>query len=205
MTALSAPLDERAQDALRETISIGCGQGLSALGRLLSRRIDMEVPEPRPLPDALAVATLLGGLGPSIVAVAVTLEGRLRGELILALSEPDAGKIAAAMGHPTHAGWNELARSSLEESGNVVGSFFVSAVAKMSGGKLLLSVPRFCRGSGASCASALLGQGSGALAMVTRFTGRGGDDAAKDRFKGILMVMPDPGHLGPLLTALQIR
>ncbi len=62
-----------------------------------------------------------------------------------------------------------MAESALLESGNIVGSAFVSAVAALVQEKLLLSVPSLARGSAKSCIEALVSH-AGSVALATRFS-----------------------------------
>lgn len=189
-------------DALQELASVGSGQALSALGRLMQRRVEMDVPEAWVGQSSGAIADFLGELGQELVAVAVKLEGLLSGQLVLALPEADAAKLAACLGYPVPAGggWSELAESALMESGNIVGSAFVSAVAALVGEKLLLSVPRLARGGGRECLDALVAREVGSVALATRFSSA----EPPGPLEGLILVMPDPGRVGPLLAALDV-
>ncbi len=191
-------LDRREVDALQELASIGCGQALSALGKLARHRLDMDVPEAWVGRGAGAIADFLGGLGQNIAAVAVRLEGLLAGSLVLALTERDAERLAGCLGYPVRdeESWSPLAESALMESGNIVGSAFVSAIAKLVGEKLLLSVPRMARGGGRECVDALVERDAGSLALATRFTC---PDPPRP-LEGLILVMPDPARVGALLA-----
>jgi chemotaxis protein CheC len=188
----------REVDALQEMASIGCGQALTALGKLTGRRIDMDVPEAWVGRKPGAVADFLGSLGQELVAVGVRLEGLLAGHLVLALPERDAERLAALLGYPVAAGgWGALAESAVMESGNIVGSAFVSAIARMMNGKLLLSVPTLARGGGRTCLDRLVDREAGRVALATRFStgGPGG-------LEGLILVMPEPSLLPSLLASL---
>lgn len=187
-------------DALQEMASVGCGQAVTALGRLLRRRLDMDVPEAWVGRSPGAIADFLGGLGEDLVAVAVRLEGLLAGHLVLALPERDARSLAAALGHPVGpAGWGVLSESALKESGNIVGSAFVSAAAQLVKETLLLSVPRFARGGGSACLDALVHREIGSVALATRFSCA----EPPGPLEGLILVMPEPGQVRPILAALE--
>jgi chemotaxis protein CheC len=198
MTALA--LGRRQVDALQELASIGCGQALSALGKLMQRRVEMDVPEVWLGRSEGAIADFVGGLGDAVVAVAVRLEGLLTGHLVLALTERDAGRLASCLGYPAQGGdgWSAMAQSALMESGNIVGSAFVSALAQMVGKTLMLSVPRLARGGGRECIDALVDPGSGSVALATRFVCR----EAPGPLEGLVLVMPDPERVMALLEAM---
>ncbi len=196
-----AAFGSREVDALQELASIGCGQAITALGKLAGRRFHMDVPEAWVGARAGAIAAFLGGLGQDLVAVGVRLEGRLEGDLVLALPEQDAERLAAVLGFPAPGGdFGVFAESALMESGNIVGSAFVSAVAALVGEKLLLSVPTFARGSGRACVEALVAH-AGSVALATRFTCGDGGEA----LEGLILVMPEPERIAGLLSHLDLR
>jgi chemotaxis protein CheC len=188
----------REVDALQEIASIGCGQAITALGKLMNRRIEMDVPEAWIGRNPGAVADFLGALGEDLVAVGVRLEGLLSGHLVLALPERDAERLAAILGSPPANGsWDALAESAVMESGNIVGSAFVSAIARIIRGKLLLSVPTLTRGGGRACLDRLVDRESGRVALATRFSIDG-----PQGLEGLILVMPEPAQLPALLASL---
>jgi len=199
----------RELDALQELATIGCGQAITALGKLTGRRIEMDVPEAWVGAEAGAIAAFLGGLGQDLVAVGVRLEGALTGDLLLALLERDAEGLAALLGFPPATSaeveevqWGGMAESALMESGNIVGSAFVSAVGTLVGEKLLLSVPTFARGSGRACVERLVAH-EGSVAIATRFTLAAESDRAA--LEGLILVMPEPDRIARLLSHLDLR
>jgi chemotaxis protein CheC len=189
-------------DALQELASIGCGQAITALGKLARRRFEMDVPEAWVGAGPGAIAAFLGGLGQDLVAIGVKLEGALTGDLLLALPEPDAERLAAMLGHPRAETWGGFPESALMESGNIVGSAFVSAVGTLVARKLLLSVPTFARGSGRACVEQLVAH-AGSVALATRFSAAGEDGGAG--LEGLILVMPEPAQIHRLLSHLEVR
>jgi chemotaxis protein CheC len=97
--------------------------------------------------------------------------------------------------------WDGFAKSALMESGNIVGSAFVSAVAALVGEKLLLSVPAFARGSGKDCVERLVAH-AGSVALATRFSAAGPSGQA---LEGLILVMPEPARIAKLLSHLDLR
>ncbi len=192
----------REVDALQELASIGCGRAVTALGKLAGRRFEMDVPEAWVGTAPGAIAAFLGGLGQDLVAVGVKLEGALTGDLLLALPEADAQNLAAMLGYPPEARWGGLAESALMESGNIVGSAFVSAVGTLVGQKLLLSIPTFARGNGRSCVEQLVSH-AGSVALATRFSARSEDGGPA--LEGLILVMPEPERIARLLSHLEVR
>lgn len=193
-------LAPRHVDALQELTTIGCGAALTALARLTGLRLDMDVPESWIGTSEGAIASFLGALGSDLVAVGVRLEGALTGHLLLALPEQDAEALAAALGVPARQGeFGTLAESGLMECGNIVGSAFVTAVARLVDQTLLLSVPTFARGSGKACVEKLVDH-AGSVAVAARFT-----SAASPALEGLILVMPEPAGMARLLAHLDRR
>ncbi len=200
---MTARFGAKEVDALQELASIGCGQAISALGKLAGRRFAMDVPEAWIGAEPGAIADFLGSLGQDLLAVGVKLEGALTGDLLLALPEPDAERLAAILGFPPQAGgWSGMAESALMESGNIVGSAFVTAVGSFVGEKLLLSVPTLARGSGKACVERLVAH-AGSVALATRFSG--GAEAGAPALEGLILVMPEPDRIAKLLSHLDLR
>jgi len=192
----------REVDALQELASIGCGRAISALGKLANRQFEMDVPEAWIGAGPGAIADFLGSLGQDLVAVGVKLEGPLTGDLLLALPEQDAETLARILGFPPAGDgrWSGMAESALMESGNIVGSAFVSAVGTLVNQKLMLSVPTFARGSGKACVERLVTH-AGSVALATRFTWAGPQGA----LEGLILVMPEPDRIAKLLGHLKLR
>jgi chemotaxis protein CheC len=191
-------LGPREVDALQEVASIGAGQAVTALSRLVGRQVVMDVPETWIGATAGAIADFLGALGEELLAVAVQLDGVLGGNLVVALAQGDATRLARALGHPPRDGtWGTLAESALLECGNVVGSAFVSAVAAMTNERLMLGVPRLARGAGKACVDALVDRELGRIALATRFV-----VARPEPLEGLVLVMPEPARIPRLLAAI---
>lgn len=194
-------LGPREIDALQELATIGCGAAVTALGKLSCRRVHMDVPETWAGDGPGAIADFLGSLGQELLAVAVRLDGLLEGHLVLALPATDAAKLAEALGWPVppSGAWGELSESAMMESGNIAGSAFVSAVARLVGRKLMLSIPRLARGAGGSCLDELVPREVGSVALATRF------NFADPQIEGLILVMPEPGRIPGLLAALPLK
>jgi chemotaxis protein CheC len=199
---MKAPFGSRQVDALQELASIGCGQAITALGKLAKRRFQMDVPEAWVGTAPGAIASFLGSLGQELVAVGVKLEGPLTGDLLLALPEVDARTLATMLGHPPGGRWEGVPESAVLESGNIVGSAFVSAVGALVGETLLLSVPSFARGSGRACVERLVAH-AGSIALATRFSAQAEDGGAA--LEGLILVMPEPERIARLLAQLRVR
>ncbi len=193
------PLDVRELDKLQELASIGSGHAVTALAKLTGLRIDMDVPEAWVGRSAGAIADFLGTLDRDLVTVGLRLGGVLAGHLVLALTDPDARRLAKHLGQPVPetGAWDPIADSSIMESGNIVASAFVSAIADMLGERLLPSIPSLARGGGRDCLDRLIDRETCRVALATRVLSRG-----NDAVEGLILVIPDERELPALLSTL---
>jgi chemotaxis protein CheC len=131
-------------DALREVANIGCGHAVSALARLVGgKRVDLAVP--RAMVTSAAEATeQLGGEEP-VVGVKLGMVGELHGVMLFVLSVRDGAALGAVLLGQVSGGV-EL-ESALSEAANIVASACLSAIGKLTGWKLLPTVPELRRGT----------------------------------------------------------
>ncbi|WP_044890538.1 chemotaxis protein CheC [Myxococcus hansupus] len=163
---MSQPLPSDAQlDALREVANIGCGHAANALSRLMGgRKVDLSIPRvvlTRPS-DA---AGLLGGDAP-VVAAWLGIEGGLRGVLLLALPQEDGNALEALLlnGQPAI---HQVERDSVvAETANIVASACLSAMGRLTGWRLVPTVPTVRRGSADGVVSDAVGQVEGDASRV---------------------------------------
>jgi chemotaxis protein CheC len=181
-------------EALRRLSAEGGAEAARALGRLLGCDTSLGAVEALAGPAGHDLVSLAGP--GELVAVAMELEGRLGGRLLLLAGAEDAERLATHLAPAAAAGsLDAVGESALVEAGNIAGSAFVSAVARQMGARTLHRVPRLARGSARACFAELTGRPSGP-ALVVRF----GFGAAQ-RGEGILVFLPDPALVAALETA----
>jgi chemotaxis protein CheC len=130
-------------DALREVANIGCGHAVSALARLVGgKRVDLAVPRAM-VTSAEEATEQLGGEEP-VVGVKLGMEGELHGLMLFVLSARDGAALGAVLLGQVSGGV-EL-ESALSEAANIVASACLSAIGKLTGWKLLPTVPELRRG-----------------------------------------------------------
>ncbi|MFP2911855.1 chemotaxis protein CheC [Pyxidicoccus sp. 3LFB2] len=141
---MSLPLPNDAQvDALREVANIGCGHAANALSRLMSgRKVDLSIPRVQ-LGDA-NVGALLGPEAP-VVSASLGIRGELHGALLLVLPKGDATALESMLlgGQPVA----QAERDSVVcEVANIAASACLSALGRLTGWKLMPTVPTLRRG-----------------------------------------------------------
>ena len=184
-----------------ELVGVGTSNAMSGLSQMIDQEIEVSSFTLRRVPVS-SIAELVGG--PEVVAVGIylTVSGSANGHLML-MYEP---KIACAfvdliMGSPpqTTATLGEMERSALAEMGNVIGAFFLSALADATGLTLRPSPPVVMMDMAGALldvvsADILLTQDDTYLAETTF--------AAEDReISGVFFVMPSEELRDALLGA----
>ncbi len=200
MTAAPAIPSQREVGALCELARLGCRDAVGALGRLLDVALEMDEPEAWVGRGPGAIADFLGALRGELVMVGLRLEGLLAGHLVLLLGDLDAQRLARLLGElaPRGSSWDSVAESAVMESGNIVGSAFVSAIADRLGERLLPSVPVLARGGGRECLEALVEGAASRVALATRFAAPAPAD-----LEGLILLLPEEDRLAALLAALE--
>lgn len=136
------------QDALREVANIGAGHAASMLARLVGG-VGVMLDVPRVLPGgAISMTTLLGGEGTQVVAVRLTIQGGLRGQMWWVLPREDAARLGGRLlRRPAlHGKLSGDEHSALAEAANVVASACLDAIGQMSRVPLLPSTPEVFEG-----------------------------------------------------------
>jgi chemotaxis protein CheC len=205
MAAIHDSLQRLQLDALREVANIASGHAATALGQLTDRRIMITVPAF----EAVAIdeiPTVLGYSDEPVVVVAMHLLGDMTGSLVFLMPELNARRLCALLlGRPFGPGatLDQLAQSTVTETGNILGGAYSSALGTIVSGVVMLSVPTF----GIEPPDQVLAKHRAAgeahdvgLCIETRLT-MGGEDAA---FGGHLVMLPNDGSLRSLLDALQV-
>ena len=162
-------------DALREVANIGCGHAVNALARLVgSRTVNLSVPRAM-LATAREVAELLGGSQSPVVAAKLGMEGQLQGVMLLVLPAEDGTALEALLLRRTDAPAEER-ESALSEAANIVASACLSAIGKLTGWRLLPTVPVLVRGGAEAVLAGAVREAQGderVVVLETRFSSVG--------------------------------
>ncbi|HWP35019.1 MAG TPA: chemotaxis protein CheC [Thermodesulfobacteriota bacterium] len=192
-------------DVLKELSNIGVGHAATALSQMLGRRVGIRVPCVTVAPFD-RVADRLGGPEAIVVAVALRMAGDATGQILLVLprraAEELAGALTAAPDRTADLA-QTLARSALQEAGNVLAGAYLNALGRLTGLVLLPSVPCLtCDMAGAVVDEALVEQSEGgelALLMETAF------DVEGASVSGQFLLLPHPASLARILGAVGVR
>lgn len=191
-------------DTLQEMSNIGVGHAASALSQLLGRRIDIRIPRVAVTPFKSA-ADGFGGPETPVAAVAIRVGGDAMGHVILLLEPHAASRMAGALtvapGRQADLG-DPMARSVLQEVGNILASAYLNALGRLTGLVFLPSIPVFAHDMvGAVTDTALIEQGEAgdvALVMETAF------DVEGEALAGQMLLLPNPASLEQIFRAVGV-
>ncbi|AEI64508.1 chemotaxis protein CheC [Corallococcus macrosporus] len=163
---MSQPLPSDAQlDALREVANIGCGHAANALSRLMGgRKVDLSIPRVL-LTVPSDAAALLGGDAP-VVSGSLGIQGGLRGALLLVLHKDDSAALEALLLEGQAAIHQAERDSVVAETANIVASACLSAMGRLTGWKLVPTVPTVRRGAARDVVSDAVGRVEGDASSV---------------------------------------
>ena len=195
-------LDEQLK-ACGGLVSKGSANAITGLSQMLGRDIQIFSLNPRRVP-VQDLAGIVGGRESVSVGVYLAVSGSGTGHMFLMFSPETAMElIDMLMGQPpgTTQRLDEMEESVMAEMGNIMGSFFLTALADAAGLTLSPSPPAVMldmAGAILDVALASILEGSDdALVVETRF-------GAADRvIDGTLLVMPSPALLSVLLDHLR--
>lgn len=191
-------------DTLQEMSNIGVGQAATALSQLLRRRIDIRIPRVAVTPFKHA-ADGFGGPESPVAAVALRMGGDAQGHVLLLLEPASASRMAGVLtAGPGRTAElvDPMARSVLQEVGNILASAYLNALGRLTGLVLLPSIPVFAHDMvGAVVDTALIEQGEAgdvALVMETTF------DVEGEAVVGQMLLLPHPQSLERIFRAVGV-
>ncbi len=136
-------LNDMMIDILGEIGNIGSGNVVTALSNMLSKRVDMNVPQVKIL-EFNEVATLLGGEENLVVGIYLDLDEEIKGNIMFMLDIESAINLSNML--LNREGNNiekldDMAISALSEVGNILASSYVNSLSALTGLKITVSVP----------------------------------------------------------------
>ncbi|MDK2991637.1 MAG: chemotaxis protein CheC [Clostridiales bacterium] len=130
-------------DVLREIGNIGAGNAATALAKMLSKKVNMHVPEVR-IMDFKNVPDVLGGAEQPVMGVYLNFEGDVEGSVLLVMDEASAHiLIDMMMGRPidTNRPLSDIDLSAVQELGNILTSSYLGALSTLAKLDVRPSIP----------------------------------------------------------------
>lgn len=130
-------------DCLREIGNIGSGNAASALSAMLSKSVQMHVPEVRVL-DYEAAIDKVGGPEKVITGILVTFHGDIKGMIMFLLEDAFAKIVVNTFMGKDNVDvlkMDEADFSAVTEMGNIMGGSYLNALAALAGFTVSMDVP----------------------------------------------------------------
>lgn len=190
-------------DVLKELGNIGAGNAATALASMISKKVDMNVPNVRIL-EFKDVAEILGGEENLVVGIYFELTEDIIGNMMFALDLDSAINLINILYKRENKG-NELDKmdiSALSEVGNILASSYANSLSALTGLRVFISVPSISIDMAGAILSVPAIQfshiGDHALMIETVF--------AEDQnlVAGNFFLLPDPDSFDKILNALGV-
>lgn len=136
-------LNEIHIDVLKEIGNIGAGNAATSLSQMLSKRIDMNVPEVSLL-NYDDIIQSIGGAENVVVGILVSFEGDIDGIILFLLRKEFVHLILNSLLGTELCCFEEISEmemSALSEIGNIMVSSYVSTISSLTNMKIDISVP----------------------------------------------------------------
>ena len=191
-----------AHDLLREIGSIGSAHAATALGLLVQKPIQMDVPTVAVV-DFDALASELGGPEVEVACAFLRVTGDVAGDLFVVLPTATAQAVLEAwFALPGGSDWSDMKLSALGELGNILAGAYLGSLVDMTGMSMAPSTPLVA----IDMAQAVLSEGvfaaeptgNCALLIQTQLHARDSRGGAH------VLFLPDPGAETAFLRALGI-
>ncbi|WP_110112810.1 chemotaxis protein CheC [Bacillus sp. CGMCC 1.16541] len=203
-------LNSTHRDVLKEIGNIGAAHSATALSSLLKMPINMSVPDVKVASVSEAI-NLIGGPDHVVVSVFLQVEGDIPSNLFFFLPLEEAYEFLQVMLDENISSieqlrLSELALSALKELGNILSGSYVSSLSDFTNLSLLPSVPSLCIDMvGAVLSNGLLEvlQQSDSVIVIDTVLTRT-ELNKQPLVKGHFLLVPNPGSLQPIFTALGV-
>ena len=142
MTIHADNLNSITIDVLKELGNIGAGNAATALASMISKKVDMNVPNVRIL-EFKDVAGVLGGEENLVIGIYFELSEDIVGNMMFALDLESAINLTNILYNREKEGkeLDEMDISALSEVGNILASSYANSLSALTGLKIFISIP----------------------------------------------------------------
>ena len=203
MTINVESLNNNMVDVLKELGNIGAGNAATALASMISKKVDMAVPNVRIL-EFKNVAEILGGEENLVIGIYFELTEDVVGNMMFALDLDSAINLTDMLYNRKKEGkeLDEMDISALCEVGNILSSSYANSLSILTGLKIFISVPSISidmAGAILSVPAIQFGHVSDHAVMIETLF-------AEDQnlVKGNFFLLPDLSSFDKIMTALGV-
>jgi len=190
-------------DVLKEIGNIGAGNAITALSKMVSKRIDMNVPKVN-IVEFKDVAELAGGPETIVSGIYFNVCGDISGSIMFLMDNISTRTLINWLmnKNETSMELDEIEVSALKEIGNILAGSYLSSISTLTGLKMTVSIPSLAidmAGAKMSVPVILFGQGGDHVLLIeTDFI------EGLNRVKGNFFLIPDEKSFEILLKSLGV-
>ena len=191
-------------DVFRELASIGCGNAVTALSKMLRNKVSMSVPMVNLL-DFKDVSNFIGGPENIIIGILVNLSQDITGIMMFLMDTTSARSlISMIIGRklPDNSEFSEIELSAIQEIGNILCSSYLSSLSSMTNKRIIPSPPHLAvdmAGAILSVPAIEFGKVSDKVLFIeSTFS------ADKENVSGYFVLVPDPPSFALILSSLGV-
>ncbi len=137
-------LNDGQLDVLKEIGNIGAGNAATSLSKLMSRRVDMKVPEVKVI-NFDEVEMVLGGAETLVAGIYMEFTGDIQGTIMFILDKSSAFNLLSFLmpnyRFKNHETFSSLESSALKEVGNILTGAYLSSLSTLTGLYVKPSIP----------------------------------------------------------------
>lgn len=197
-------LDNIHMDVLREIGNIGAGNAITALSKMLNKKVDMDVPKVKVV-KFKDVSEILGEAEIPVVGLLLNVEGDITGSIMFILQIKAARSLVNILMDRSledEKEFEEMELSALQEIGNILASSYLSSLSSLTKLSIMPSVPELAidmAGAIISVPAIQFGAvGDSVLYIETGFS------EGSNRVVGDFFLIPDIDSYEVLLNALGV-
>ncbi len=199
-------LNDTQFDVLKEIGNIGAGNAMTALSTMLNIKVDMSVPKVALVPFN-EIASLVGIEDQTVVGILLGIEGEIDGMMMFLFDMRSAHHLVNSLmmrDLETNVGkgaesFADIEMSALNEIGNIVSGSYLSALAALTGMKMISTVPSLTVdmvGALLSVPAAEFGKYGDKLLLIQSQFGE------TDFVTGLFLLIPELDSYDKILSAL---
>lgn len=190
-------------DVLKELGNIGAGNAATALASMISKKVDMAVPNVRIL-EFKNVAEILGGEENLVIGIYFELTEDIVGNMMFALDLDSAINLTDMLYNRKKEGkeLDEMDISALSEVGNILASSYANSLSILTGLKIFISVPSISidmAGAILSVPAIQFGHVSDHAVMIETLF-----EEDENLVRGNFFLLPDLSSFDKIMTALGV-
>jgi len=203
MSISISDLNNEQIDVLKEIGNIGAGNAITALSKMVSKRIDMNVPKVN-IVEFKDVAELAGGPETIVSGIYFNVSGDISGSIMFLIDSNSTRTLINWImnKNDTSMELDEIEVSAIKEIGNILAGSYLSSISALTGLKMTVSIPSLAidmAGAIMSVPVILYGQvGDHVLLIETDFI------EGLNRVKGNFFLIPDEKSFEILLKSLGV-